>query len=126
MGGTKGAVVKRIWYAMIDGRIDDRLLTHLGAWEGRLDARLSRMEEKIDDTRVELKRDIRRVEKNLDATRVELKRDVARVERNLDGTRVELKSQAHNVESRLSHQIERLGDRGPTAVPLDARVKQPD
>ena len=77
------------------------------------------MEKNLDATRVELKRDVGRVEKNLDATRVELKRELV-------DTRVELKSQAHDVESRLSHQIERLGDRSPTVVPLDARVKQPD
>ena len=94
MSGTKVAVVRRVWYAMIDGRISERVAAETARWEDRiadmltgmeqrLGARMDRVEQNLLATRAELKADIGRVEQNLLATRTELKEDIGRVEQNL-------------------------------------------
>jgi len=106
VSGTREAVVKRLWYAMIDGRIDEKLTTHVGGRDERLVAGFARVEDKIDATRVGLRREFQR---NLEAARAESKADLAatRAESKADlvATRAELKDEIANTRAELKDEI---------------------
>ena len=84
---------------MIDGRIDDRLTTHFAGWEERFGSGQARVEDKIDATRVGLRREFQR---SLEAARAESKADLAatRAESKADLAATRAESKAELVATR--------------------------